>query len=237
MRSGATVLVLASAFIFSACPARDDTRATDLGVFDRVAATGELQRVRNDYLDAFNARDATRLADLFDEDAVLSRPNAEPVRGRDNIRIALERDAVQFTNIHAEPEVSHEGDGWAVEFGTVTVGWGGGAPAQEGTAAQPGAGQAAGMQRPTGAPDQIRSSYAVLLVRDGTTTWGGPGAQQPAVGEPGVLQQPADQPLTPEQPGMSAQDGTWRIQRMVISADDRWQGGGMAGQPGASGPR
>jgi uncharacterized protein (TIGR02246 family) len=148
MRLPATLLVIGLCLVLAGCPGTDTARIVPI---DPSIAHEDIERLRTDYVAAAEARDPDRLAQFFSPDAVLSLPNEPPVHGRDAIRKVLQRDLERFGAPQLTPEETRITSDWAYDSGTVAQDW--------------------MAERPAGAPDQLRSTYAALLTLEVDGTW------------------------------------------------------------------
>jgi uncharacterized protein (TIGR02246 family) len=183
MRKWISFSLFSAAFLFSAC--------TEPGEDAMTRGTGEtsqqdmtsIEDVRNQYMEAYQAGDSARLADLFADDAVVApaSPGEEPMTGRDAIRSGMERELGMFTidemNIDSE-ETKVFGE-WAMDRGTYTIrmspktaagteagtGTAGGATTTPSTGAT-GTTTTPGTTTMPAGPHQMEGHYMVLLHRE-----------------------------------------------------------------------
>jgi ketosteroid isomerase-like protein len=137
-----------------ACPRADEP------VADRA---GEVNQMRQGYLDAYNRHDAQAVAQFYTSDGLLVNPDGSELRGRDQIQQALQQLFAEIRpQLSATPETADGEQNVAWEYGTFQLQPG---AATTGQPVQP------GQQPAPGQPGQ-------------------PQQQQPAPGQPGQPQQP-----------------------------------------------
>lgn len=127
-RRGAAFLFAAVALALFACqPAGQQPPAAEEKEKEKTAArtAGDVQQqidqIRQQWQEAYNAGDATRIADLYTEDAQVFPPLAEPQDGREAMRSHLEGEFQQGErqlSIHSGETIVH--DDAALEYGSYT---------------------------------------------------------------------------------------------------------------------
>ena len=87
------------------------------------AERAALDRLRDDYVAAFNASDAERVANIYALDAIVMPPNEPPLNGRAAIRDWFKGGFDQFTMKAAltSQEFRFMGAEWAFDRGTYTL--------------------------------------------------------------------------------------------------------------------
>jgi ketosteroid isomerase-like protein len=136
-----------------ACPRADEPVADH---------AGEVNQLRQGYLDAYNRHDAQAVAQFYTSDGLLVNPDGSELRGRDQIQQALQQLFAEVRpQLSATPETADGERNLAWEYGTFQLQPG---AATTGQPVQP------GQQPAPGQPGQPQ--------------------QQPAPGQPGQPQQP-----------------------------------------------
>jgi uncharacterized protein (TIGR02246 family) len=81
-----------------------------------------LDKLTAAFAEAFNAKDAAKVASFYTEDAVLMPPNEARVSGRSNIEAWFKKSIEQgLTNLRLSPTESSTAGGQAFEAGTYTL--------------------------------------------------------------------------------------------------------------------
>lgn len=122
------LLISISAFAFGCKPATEPTEpaepADTAASTDEAVSPQEVQQVfdqlRQTWIESADQNDAAAIAALYSSDAILTRPQEEPVIGRPNIEDFLQIQLPMISDLRIDPSRVEADRNLAAEYGTFT---------------------------------------------------------------------------------------------------------------------